>query len=357
MSGKHAMMTSQRSVYFRITIYVLCLAGITASGLSGIEELCSEACTAAHTFAFYRLPMQALGVAYFSALLVVALVMNKTAKPAWLCRIFTIMVAMGIGAETWFIGIQIFQIGRMCMLCVMVACIMAAIALFWSVVCWKPIMSTIRGGSKMNMFGRLMGRGALVLTALVAGLLVSFAGLRPTSAAGEKLNPYIGSQMSPVEVIFITDWFCPSCIKAEPAMTDIVTKLNGKTKFTFIELNIHEDSYNFVPANLSFLVNEKRNYLQLRQALHGLAKKTATPSEDELRNLARQYGVTYKPLPMTAVIKGMQFASGIVSTAGINSTPTVLVINRKSGANTILQGDKSITLEAVSRAIDALARI
>lgn len=206
----------------------------------------------------------------------------------------------------------------------------------------------------MNMFGKLMGRGTLVLTALVAGLLVSLIGLRPTSAAGEKLNPYIGSQMSQVEVIFITDWFCPSCIKAEPAMAEIVTKLNSKAKFTFIELNIHEESYNFVPANLSFLINEKRNYLQLRQALHGLAKKTATPSEEDLRNLARPYGVAYKPLPMTAVIKGMQFASGIVATAGINSTPTVLMINRKNGANTILQGDKSITLEAVSKAIDAL---
>lgn len=347
-------MTSQQSLYFRITMYVLCLTGVAVSGVSGIKELCSEACTAAHTFTFYRLPMQAVGVAYFAALLVVALVMDKSAKTAWLRRVFTIMVAMGIGAETWFIGIQIFQIGRMCILCAIVACVMAVIALFWGGICWKPMMNTIRGGSRMNMFGRLVGKGAVVLTALVAGLLVSFAGLRPTNAAGEKLNPYIGSQMSQVEVIFITDWFCPSCIKAEPAMEEIVTKLNNKAKFAFIELNIHEDSYNFVPANLSFLINEKRNYLQLRQALHGLAKKTATPTEEDLRNLARPYGVVYKPLPMTAVIKGMQFASGIVATAGINSTPTVLVINRKSGANTILQGDKSITLEAVSRAIDAL---
>jgi len=332
-------------------LYVLCFAGVVVSALSAIKELCSEACTAAHTFTFFRMPMQALGVAYFVGLLVVAIVMGKVQRPLWWRRIFTAMVAMGVGAEVWFLGIQVFQIGKICIFCAIVAGIVAVIALLWSAMQWKPTMETIRGGSNMSMFGRLAGRGGLVLAALAAGFLVSFAGLRPTSAASEVLNPYIGNQMSRVEVIFITDWFCPSCIKAEPAMAEIVTKLSDKAKFTFIELNIHENSYNYVPANLSFLLNEKRSYLKLRQGLHALAKKTTTPTEEELRTMARQYGVTYKPLPLSTVVKGLQFAAGLVSIGGINSTPTVLVVNRKNGANTVLQGDKAITLDAVSSAV------
>ncbi|QEM68737.1 hypothetical protein FO488_11615 [Geobacter sp. FeAm09] len=350
------MNNAELSLFHRTILALLCLAGGVVSALSGIKELCSDACTAAHTFSFFNLPMQLLGVAYFVGLLAVAIILGKARKPAWWRRIFTAMVTMGMGAEIWFVGIQVFQIKRICIFCAVVAGIVAIVALLWGALQWRPLMETIRGGSRMNMVGRLMARGALVLTALGAGALISFAGLRPGTTAGEVVNPYIGNQMSPVEVIFITDWYCPSCLKAEPAMTDIVTKLSGKAKFTFIELNIHENSYNYVPANLSFLINEKRDYLKLRRALHTLAAKTPTPSEEELRNLARQCGVTYKPLPLSVVIKGLQFAAGIVSSAGINSTPTVLVVNRKSGANTVLQGDKAITLDAVGKAVDAVAR-
>ena len=131
---------------------------------------------------------------------------------------------------------------------------------------------------------------------------------------------------------------------------------SDRARFTFVELNIHENSYNFVPANLSFLINEKRNYLTLRRGLQLLARTTETPTEEDLRTMARKYGVVYKPLPMTAIVKGLRFASGIAQTAHIDSTPTAIVINQRTGATRMFQGDRAITLDAVTKAVHELSR-
>src|SRR4051794_6238197 len=80
--------------------------------------------------------------------------------------------------------------------------------------------------------------------------LVSFV-----HAADDKIKEQLvqGNVSSPIEIYVISDWFCPSCKKAEPKIEQIYTDLKSKAAFYFVDDAINRQSVNFTPYHLAFL--------------------------------------------------------------------------------------------------------
>ena len=108
---------------------------------------------------------------------------------------------------------------------------------------------------------------------------------------------------------------------------------------------------NYIPYNLSFMLNDKKQYFKIRKALTKLAKESKTPTPEQVQKAVQPYGVTYVPLNFADVNEGIKFQEGIVKTFKVKQTPTVVVANRKKLKAKKLTGS-SITAKNIMRAID-----
>ena len=98
---------------------------------------------------------------------------------------------------------------------------------------------------------------------IIAGFLMAFIGIsNPNSAeaVAENMKERLafGLKNSPVEIYFVTDWYCPSCKKIEPLIEKLYPTMRAKATFFFIDYPIHKKSMNFSPYNLAFLINYKQ---------------------------------------------------------------------------------------------------
>lgn len=157
----------------RIVTILLRLAvftGLAVSIASVIEEFCmATACSDAASFVFFGIGMGVLGCIYFSFVLVLLFLREKSALSGWM---FTAMVFSGVGAEFRLLWIQKYIIGSWCPLCVTICCalLFSAVLLF---------VETIRGLKEAeNKVGDLIRWLVFVTAMIVTGLAVAVAGVR-----------------------------------------------------------------------------------------------------------------------------------------------------------------------------------
>lgn len=329
---------------FDLSVAFLLLVGLGLTILSH-AKICSSACAAVHQYKFMGFEFELLGFIFFSSALLLHLFNLKFLTAA--------LVAGALGAELNFIGVQKYLVEGWCPLCLTIAGIVGLIALllmgrfFYDLV---PITKEkiMKGILKTILMGAFF----------VLGFAVAFyAVFKPQDVYAEEIGnnmaPYFGKADSPVEVYIISDWFCKACIEKEPQLEKLYPEIMKDARLYFIDYAVHPQTTNFIPYNLSFILQNKKDYFNVRKALHELAHKTKSPTQAEVEEAVKAYGVTYTPLNFSDINEGMKFMEGVTKTFKIKATPTVVVANQKALKARKFKGS-AITADNIKEAINEM---
>src|SRR5690606_10758310 len=138
---------------------------------------------------------------------------------------------------------------------------------------------------------------------------------------------------STTTVYFVSDWFCPACRKLEPRIEQMFPELAKTVKVGFVDFPIHRETLNFTPYNLQFIFYEKAKYIKLRKALGELALKTKNPTAEEVQRAVTPYGVKLRDMDYADILYGMQADQAVYQKFGVKATPSVVVVDAKTGKN------------------------
>lgn len=316
--------------------------GLTLSLLSWID-LCTSACAEGHKYKMFGLSFAFVGVLFFAA---VSILWVVSARREVLLTPFKLIIAAALGAELHFVYIQKFIIGKWCPLCLGIFACVATLAIVFLVDYIARLVRVIEQENRSEIMV-YCANGIRALTALMVGFVVVFLGVsRPQSVYAEAVGAdtlFFGSKKNPVEVYVFTDWFCPACRKVEPYIERQAPAIAKKAKLYFIDVPINEDSLNYTPYNLSFMLKEKTKYLKLRQKLEKLAIKDPTPEEAEVEQIAESVGTKYHRLDYAEVNQGIKYFHSIANKYGVEATPMIVIVNPKSSNKPVkLTGIKEI---------------
>jgi hypothetical protein len=124
-----------------------------------------------------------------------------------------------------------------------------------------------------------------------------------------------------------------------------------QAKVVFVDYPIHPETLNYIPYNLSFIIREKGKYLQIREALATLARKTKEPLPEDIQKAVSPLGVKYVPLNYADVLAGMQYFSTLVKKLNVPGTPSVVVQDSRTGKTKTLYGITDITSEKILKTL------
>jgi protein-disulfide isomerase len=217
----------------------------------------------------------------------------------------------------------------------------------------KKLISKVQDRRVLAM--SLLKKIVTVLLAFTVGFFAAYHGMQKGEAEENIPNISLGKQDSSAEVFIMTDWFCPACQKAEPEIERAVRAMENRAKIVFVDVPIHPDTLNYTPYNLSFLMYQKNQYLELRKALLSLTRKTKEPTPENVQEAIAPLHVTYKPLSFLAATNGMKFYDTLRKEFKVNSTPTVIIRNSKTKKVTQLVGIQEITETNIAKAVNASA--
>lgn len=327
--------------YADVTIGILLFAGLILSIMSQ-AEICTTACAEGHKYRLYGFKFEPIGFAFFGAALGVYALRWKF-KPFDL--LLCLMVLASLGAELKFILLQKYVIKSWCPICLSIAACVGAVAAIYGAKYFNHLSAIVDSGKRSQIMQTIRnGFGSLFVIAI--GFIVAAAGItkyEPTFA--ESLGtetPFFGNTSSPVEIYIFTDWFCPACAKVEEKLEREFPQLTSIAKVAFIDVPVHQESYNYIPYNLSFMLKDKGQYIKLRHHLHELAQKDDTPSDTQVEDFAKPLGVNYQQLDYSQVNLGIKYFKKVSKKFGVNSTPTVVVYNTETKKAAKLKGYQEI---------------
>lgn len=330
------------------------IAGLILSILSWLE-LCVEHCSANQDYRLFNFPFASFGITFFIVLVALHFLSQRY---SFLSQVLGWLIACSLGAELMFIAVQKYEIGHWCPVCLSIAASVAFAALVLSIGYFKNLKANFQHNNRGEIMKK-MKQGLTSLSFVIFGFLMAFIGISKPNYAEAAMNDIkdriaLGTKNSPVEVYFVSDWFCPSCKKIEPLIEKIYPKIKSKVTFYFIDYPIHKKSLNFSPYNLSFLVNDKAHYFKARQMLMNLADKTEAPTDIEVEKLAKKDGLVYKELSFLEVKTGSEYFEKIVEKYNLNSTPTVIITNPRKNSTVKLEGRDEISEQKILDAIEKL---
>lgn len=342
----------RKSLYF-LTLFALALGLILT--IISFARLCSSQCAATHDYRIWGMHFETIGMIYFPLLFAAHALSWKSARFGLLTAL---LLAAGLGAELVFIGVQKFLIGSWCPVCLSIAATIALAAIY-------PIYNLLTKQSfainptpneeKMNDSIQKI----LIGTVFAMGFLGSFIGIdkiNPLDAVQESVKESItfGPEKSDIEIYLFTDWQCPACRKLENNLESFVPEIVDKYKLVYVDFPIHPETMNYTPYNLSFMMNNKTKYLKIRDALTELSEKTGTPTEAQVEASVAKYDVTYKPINFADVAVGMNYFKHLADEFKIDSTPTMVIVNRATKKGKKLYGAQEINQTNIQKAVDAL---
>lgn len=249
------------------------LSGLALAIVSWLR-LCSEDCAATHNWRFFGFEFEKLGLIFFFLLPVLYLFSRKYRVSALLAGA---MVAGALGTEIMLILVQKYKIGHWCPVCLSIAAAIGTVALCMAAGYFIDLNTILKKGKKDELMKKVL-TGMSSLAVVLVGFLLAFIGVAKIDNLHAEENSIaksiaFGNTKSPIEVYIITDWFCPACRSLEPTIEKATPDIEKLAKVYFVDLAVHEDSLNFTPYNLSFMINDKSNYLKLRSVLHDISKK------------------------------------------------------------------------------------
>lgn len=200
----------------------------------------------------------------------------------------------------------------------------------------------------MNIFKGML---VFLLVVLVGVVLAS-------NLSEDKSNEIIKNQLSfgdsnsKVHVYLFTDWLCPYCKKLEPNLQNIIPSVSKVAQVTFVDVAIHPESANFIPYNVSFMMNNKQQYLALRSALDELSTNTKTPTEKEVTDAIQKTGVVYKKLNNSQILDAANYFMSLMQKFKVDGTPAIVVENEKTNKFEVISGVDNMTEENILKTIE-----
>lgn len=349
-------MLKSEKISFTISTLAI-LAGLILTIVSALH-LCSESCAPTQNYRILGLDFSTFGLVFFPLLLGSHLLSKNSPL---LSYITGAMVASALGAEIQMIVIQKREIGQWCPVCLSIAFTLLIVAGCYSVGFLRNLKQSIDNLQKEKIMQNLT-KGASSIALLFVGFFIAFFGIskvNPLDAIETSIKESIvfGNKESPVDIYIFTDWACPACRQLEPELEKSIPTFLKQARLTFVDFTVHPETLNFVPYNLSFMINNKNAYLKLRHALTALSVKTGTPTEDQIEKIAHDSGVKFKLLNFADVSLGNKYFKHLGTEFGINSTPTMVIVNRTAKKGKKLYGGSQITEENVLKAIETLKTI
>lgn len=335
--------SKQETIFFNAISFFL-FAGLVLTFISWLE-LCTETCTEAHNYRFYGTKFEVFGGAYFILLNLVHLLSKKRRS---LSYIVLLLIAGGLGAESFFIWLQKSQIGSFCPVCLAIAASLfmaGLLSLFLTVINRKP------EGGYMKNFG--------LISVFAFGLIMAFVGvtkINPLEAAQQEIKEQIkfGKADSPVEVYLFTDWTCPACRSLEPKLESLVNKIGSLASFTFVDLAIHPETLNYSPYNLALMMNNKSHYFKARDALTQLSLKTKKPTDKQVTEAVSPIGIKFQELGYEDISLGMKYFEQLADKFKVEATPTLVIVNKDTKKGQKLAGVEQINETNATKIIEAL---
>ena len=306
----------------------LMAAGLCLSAMS-LAGICSDACSEAHKYGIFGVPVAGLGIGFFALALAVCALQSKS----WAKKIFPYLLISAAGAEGGFIIFQMVEIGHFCTLCLWIGAVVACSIMVKT----YEFTTEIKESRKMKITSCFKSVVPKAITGLCAFLFVIAALQKPVEGANLP-DPFLGNAKSQVEVFIITDWFCPACRKVEPFIESSSREAMKLGRVIFIDLAVHPETFNFSPYNLSFSMYEKGKYLALRKSLAALAATEKNPSAADVQAKIAPLNVKLHQLDFNDSMAGVQFYQKVASTFNVRSTPTVIIRNVKTGKTMTLGG-------------------
>jgi hypothetical protein len=313
--------------------------------------ICSEGCEETHLYRLFGFPLSPLGVGYFTLCGLAFFTRNRFRFSGFS---IPLLLSGALGSEFVLVWIQRFVIGKWCPLCVGIALSVVTACVLVALERLPGVAIQIRGGERNFVMKRLAGKTALILFVFLAGMGTFAMGLKKPDAFAAGLSEKslaFGDMESSSEVYIVTDWFCPSCRAAEPEILKGARKAMQQAKVVFVDYPIHPETLNYIPYNLSFIIREKEKYLQIRESLATLARKTKEPMPEDVQAAVSPLGVKYVPLNYVDVLAGMQYFSTLVKKFKVPGTPSVVVQDPRSGKTKTLYGSTEITSDNILKTL------
>jgi len=313
--------------------------------------ICTDGCEETHLYRIFGFPLSPLGVGYFTLCGLAFFTRNRFRFSGFL---IPVLLSGALGSEFVLVWFQKYVIGRWCPLCVGIALSVAMACVLIALERLPGVAIRIRGGERTLLMKRLAGKTILILMAFLAGMGITAMGLKKPDAFAAGLpvkSLSFGDEESSTEIYFVTDWFCPACRAAEPEILKGARKAMRQAKVVFVDYPIHPETFNYIPYNLSFIVREKAKYLEIREALAALARKTKEPTPEDVQAAVSPLGVKYVPLNYADVVAGMQYFSTLAKKFKVPGTPSVVVLDSRTGKTKTLYGSSGITSDNILKAL------
>ncbi len=317
--------------------------------------ICSGGCEETHLYRLFGLPLSPFGLGFFTLCALAFLTRNRFRLSGLLVPV---LLSGALGSEIVLLWIQKYAIGRWCLLCVGIALSVVTACVLIALERLPGVAVRIRGGERNLEMKRLAGKSALILFAFLAGLGVTATGLKKPDAvaAGLPVASFaFGDAGSSSEVYVVTDWFCPACRAAEPEILKGVRIAMRKTKVIFVDYPIHQETYNFIPYNMSFIVREKAKYFEIREAMAALARRTKEPTPEDVQAAVSPLGVKFVPMNYVDVMAGMQYFNSVVRKFKVPGTPSVVVLDSRTGKSKTLYGSAEITSDNILKTVEEVS--
>lgn len=338
----------------KISFWIIAIAltaGLILSFLSWLE-LCVEHCSVNQNYRLFKLPFAIVGMSFFSVLLILHLLSRKSPP---LSQTVKWMIASALGSEIVFLFVQKYQIGRWCPVCLSIAlcvAIAAATKAGCHLISYLSTTQKNNGGIAMH----ILKKSFMSFSFFTFGLFMAFIGISkidPAQAAVNEVQDRLvfGKKGSPIEMYFISDWFCPSCKKVEPLIERLYPQLQSQASIYFVDYPIHRKSMNFTPYNLSFLIHNKPQYFQARNMLLELTDQTDSPKDEDIAKATKNLNISFKELPFVDIKTGMEYFDKVTDKYGINATPTIIITNTKTKKVTKLEGTDEISEASILKAV------
>jgi uncharacterized membrane protein len=322
-----------------VLLWLATMAGFVLSAIS-LLKICSDLCSETAQYRIFGMDFGWFGVAYFTVLLIVVSLRRYVPWTGWIAAILLFSSA---GAEARFIWIQKYEIGQWCPVCLAIAS-----AVF--IACLATIWGTFQIYSAKGVCMRSKVNYLIIIAMFFAlGMGGAMLGVKKEADAAE-LDLFLGKRSSSTTVYFVSDWFCPACIKMEPVIDDMFPAVAKLARVSFVDYPIHKETINYTPYNLQFLAFEKRKYISLRKALAGLALKTKNPTDASVQAVIKPLGVKLRTLSNSDVLYGMQANLMVYRGFDVNATPSAVITNSKTKKTKTLVGNQ-ISEQAVKAAI------
>jgi hypothetical protein len=339
-----------------LLFYLLSLVIVAGFVLSIVSwlRLCSSTCVEGHNYRIYGFAFETIGFVFFPILTAMHLLSRKFPLLGTLVGWF---ICGALGSEIMFIYVQKYKIGSWCPVCISIAATLTIAGM----ICFYNYYINFKNSLERENREEIMNgiyKGISGICFFVIGFVFAFGGIakyNKLQAMEDEIKNKIafGNLSSPIEVYVFTDWSCGGCRAIEPTIEALAPKIMRKARLTFVDQEVHPITLNYIPYNLSFMMNNKPQYLELRRALGRLALQTKEPTDAQVEAIASKLGTQYRQLNYADVQVGTKYFEHLVQQLNVEGTPSVVIISKNNKKGKKLEGAEEITEANIMRAIDS----